>query len=78
MSSDFSWMEDPRLTSIPQEKIAFLQELFTESKQVSEKERMLYFTNLAKRAKQSKIQFTKEELKLLSTVIRSTQPQKSE
>ena len=71
MASEFQWMNDSRLSSIPHEKLLFLQQLYNESKNVSPQERMAYFTNLAKQTKQSPIKFSKEELQLLTSVVRS-------
>lgn len=71
MEAQFQWMNDPRLSSIPREKLLFLQQLYNESKTIADKDRMAYFTALANRTKQSPIKFTKEELQLITAVLRS-------
>ena len=54
--SETQWMDDERLSSIPKEKLQFLQKMFFESKKLTQKELMPFLMALAGRAKKEKIQ----------------------
>ena len=70
MNQETSWMQDPAIQSIPQEKLQFLEKMFFESKKLSNKEKLPFFLSLAKKAKDSKIQFSKEEIDIILPVIK--------
>ena len=53
--SEAIWMNDKRIASIPKEKLDFLQKMFFESKNLSQKELMPFLMALAGRAKKEKI-----------------------
>ena len=68
--SEAIWMNDKRIASIPKEKLDFLQKMFFESKNLSQKELMPFLMALAGRAKKEKITFEPSEVDLILSVIR--------
>lgn len=68
--SEANWMDDARISSIPKEKLLFLQKMFFESKTLSQKELMPFLMALAGRAKKEKIHFEQSEVDLILAVIR--------
>ena len=70
MNQETSWMQDPAIQNIPKEKLQFLEKMFFESKKLSNKEKLPFFLSLAKKAKDSKIQFSKEEIDTILPVIK--------
>ena len=68
--SEHVWMDDKRVSSIPKEKLDFLQKIFFESKKLTQKEQLPFFMALAARAKKENISFTQEEINLIIEVIR--------
>ena len=68
--SEANWMDDSRLSSIPKEKLLFLQKMFFESKTLSQKELMPFLMALAGRAKKEKITFEQTEVDVILSVIR--------
>lgn len=64
------WMNDPRIASIPKEKLDFLQKMFFESKKLSKKELLPFLMALAGRAKKEKISFEQSEIDQILVVIR--------
>lgn len=68
--SDAEWMNDPRIASIPKNKLDFLQKMFFESKGLSQKELMPFLIALAGRAKKEKISFEQSEVDVILSVIK--------
>ena len=68
--SEANWMDDARISSIPKEKLLFLQKMFFESKTLSQKELMPLLMALAGRAKKEKISFEQPEVDLILSDIR--------
>lgn len=68
--SEANWMDDKRISTIPKEKLDFLQKMFFESKNLSQKELMPFLMALAGRAKKEKINFEQSEVDLILSVIR--------
>lgn len=68
--SEHVWMDDERVSSIPKEKLDFLQKIFFESKKLTQKEQLPFFMALAARAKKENISFTQEEINLIIEVIK--------
>ncbi len=64
------WMKDPTLSQIDKKKLDFLHTLVIESTSLSQKDLFPFFLSLAKRGKEEKIQFTKEEMNLITEVIK--------
>lgn len=69
-ATDAKWMDDPRIASIPREKLDFLQKMFFESKKLTQKELMPFLMALAGRAKKEKISFEQQEVDMILTVIK--------
>lgn len=69
-ASDANWMNDPRISSIPKNKLDFLQKMFFESKKLSKKELMPFLMALAGRAKKEEISFEQQEVEQILTVIK--------
>lgn len=68
--SELSWMDDMRISSIPKNKLDFLQKIFFESKNLTQKEQLPFFMALASRAKRENISFSQEEINLILEVIK--------
>ncbi len=64
------WMEDPSLSHIDKKKLDFLHTLVIESSSLSQKDLLPFFLSLAKRGKDEKISFSKEEMNLITEVIK--------
>lgn len=64
------WMEDPSLSHIDKKKLDFLHTLVIESSSLSQKDLIPFFLSLAKRGKEEKINFSKEEMNLITGVIK--------
>lgn len=70
MNDNLQWMDDKRLSDIPKEKLNFLQKMFFESKNLSQKEQLPFFMALAGRAKKDNISFSQEEINAIMEVIK--------
>lgn len=68
--SELTWMDDQRISSIPKNKLDFLQKIFFESKNLTQKEQLPFFIALAGRAKKENISFTQDEINLILDVIK--------
>lgn len=70
---------DPRLKDIDKAKLVFIQKLFFESKQKSQKELLPFFLSIAKMAKEMDIQFSEDEVdKIVEVIKESSTPEESE
>ena len=70
MNDNMQWMQDARIADIPKAKLDFLQKIFFESKNLTQKEQLPFFMALAGRAKKEKISFSQEEINLIMDVIK--------
>jgi len=70
MNDTMQWMEDARIAGIPKPKLVFLQKIFFESKNLTQKEQLPFFMALAGRAKKEQISFSQEEIRLIMDVIK--------
>lgn len=68
--SEHAWMDDERIASIPKTKLDFLQKIFFESKNLTQKEQLPFFMALAGRAKKESISFSQEEINMIIEVIK--------
>ena len=68
--NELNWMDDERICSIPKNKLDFLQKIFFESKNLTQKEQLPFFIALASRAKKESISFTQDEINLILEVIK--------
>jgi len=70
MNDNMQWMQDARIADIPKAKLEFLQKIFFESKNLTQKEQLPFFMALAGRAKKEQISFSQEEINLIMDVIK--------
>ncbi len=70
MNDNMQWMQDARIADIPKVKLDFLQKIFFESKNLTQKEQLPFFMALAGRAKKEQISFSQEEINLIMDVIK--------
>lgn len=70
MNDNIKWMADSRISDIPNEKLDFLQKIFFESKNLTQKEQLPFFMALAGRAKRDNISFSQNEINLIMDVIK--------
>ena len=70
MNQKLDWMNDKKLAGIPKVKLEFLQKMFFESKDLTEKERLPFLLALAAKSKREKITFEEEETKLIINVLK--------
>lgn len=70
MNENLQWMSDERITNIPNVKLDFLQKIFFESKNLTQKEQLPFFMALAGRAKKDNISFSQDEINLIMEVIK--------
>ena len=70
MNDNMKWMEDARISDIPKMKLDFLQKIFFESKNLTQKEQLPFFMALAGRAKKDNISFSQDEINLIMDVIK--------
>ena len=70
MNDNMQWMQDARIADIPKAKLDFLQKIFFESKNLTQKEQLPFFMALAGRAKKDNISFSQEEINLIMDVIK--------
>lgn len=65
-----AWMEDELVRDIPQKKLDFLGQLFTESQGKSQKEMMSMMLPMMRRAKAEHLSFTTQEMNSAIAAIR--------
>ena len=70
MNENLQWLSDERITNIPKVKLDFLQKIFFESKNLTQKEQLPFFMALAGRAKKDNISFSQDEINLIMEVIK--------
>jgi len=70
MNDNMQWLQDARIADIPKAKLEFLQKIFFESKNLTQKEQLPFFMALAGRAKKEQISFSQEEINLIMDVIK--------
>ena len=70
MNDNMKWMEDVRISDIPKVKLDFLQKIFFESKNLTQKEQLPFFMALAGRAKRDNVSFSQDEINLIMDVIK--------
>ena len=70
MNDNMQWMSDARISDIPKVKLDFLQKIFFESKNLTQKEQLPFFMALAGRAKRDNISFSQDEISLIMDVIK--------
>lgn len=67
--SNSDWMKDERLSNISQEKLEFLKKIFVQGSKLTQKEMMPYLLSLSKLSRENNISFSKDEMKLIYSVL---------
>ncbi len=70
MNDNMQWMQDARIADIPKNKLDFLQKIFFESKNLTQKEQLPFFMALAGRAKRDNISFSQDEINIIMDAIK--------
>ncbi len=65
-----AWMNDPLVRDIPERKLKFLGEMFSQSHGKSQKDMMAFMMPMLKKAKQENLSFTPQEMNAAITAIR--------
>ena len=65
------WMDDPLVKDIPQKKLDFLGNMFSESKGKNQKQMMGYLMPMMKRAKAEKLTFSQVEINACIQAIKN-------
>lgn len=67
---DANWMQDNELSNISKEKLMLINSFLTDTSRMSQKEMMMFIMNVVKKCKEQNIQFSKEEMEQIMTVVR--------
>ena len=67
--SNSDWMKDERLSNISQEKLEFLKKIFVQGSKLTQKEMMPDLLSLSKLSRENNISFSKDEMKLIYSVL---------
>ena len=67
--SNSEWMKDDALSNISQEKLEFLKKIFVQGSKLTQKEMMPYLLSLSKLSSENNISFSKDEMKLIYSVL---------
>ncbi len=65
-----AWMNDPLVKDIPEKKLRFLGQMFTEGHGKSQKEMMAFLMPMMKKAKQENLTFTPQEMNAAISAIK--------
>ena len=65
-----AWMADPLVKEIPQQKLDFLGQIFSEGHGKSQKEMLSYLMPMMKKAKQQNLTFTPQEMNAAIAAIK--------
>lgn len=68
--SESSWMQDPSLADIDAKKLDFMQKMFLESRNLSQKELVPFLMALAMRSRKENIRFTDDETNRIIAVLK--------
>ena len=67
---DANWMQDNELSNISKDKLMLINSFLTDTSRMSQKEMMMFIMNVVKKCKEQNIQFSKEEMEQIMTVVR--------
>lgn len=67
--SNSEWMKDDALSNISQEKLEFLKKIILQGSKLTQKEMMPYLLSLSKLSRENNISFSKDEMKLIYSVL---------
>ena len=65
-----NWMDDPAVAHIDKAKLDFLQSLVFETQSLSKEQMLPFFMSVAKKAMDSHISFSSEEVETITATIR--------
>lgn len=65
-----AWMADPLVKDIPEQKMRFLEQLFSDGRGKSQKEMMAFLIPMMKKAKKEGLTFTPQEMNAAIAAIR--------
>lgn len=65
-----NWMQDDELSNISKEKLLLINSFLTDTGKMNQKEMMMFIMNLIKKCKQQNIQFSKEEMEQILSVVK--------
>ena len=64
------WMSDPLVNNIPEKKLKFLEEMFTQGHGKTQKEMMTFLMPMIKKAKKENLTFTPQEMNAAIAAIK--------
>ncbi len=67
---DANWMQDDELSNISKDKLMLINSFLTDTSRMSQKEMMMFIMNVVKKCKEQNIQFSKEEMEQIMTVVK--------
>lgn len=82
MENNNEWMNDPELKNIDRAKLDFLNQMFVQSTTINssgsqaerQKKMMAFLLSLGKLSKENNISFQNQEVELIFSVLKNTQP----
>lgn len=66
---DASWMNDPALSSIDPNKLAFLTKLLMHGSTLTQKEMLPFLLDISRQSKENNISFSKNDIQLIYSVL---------
>lgn len=70
------WMSDPLVSEIPEKKLRFLGEMFTQGQGKNQKEMMAFLMPMMKKAKKENLTFTPQEMSAAIAAIKKHSSEK--
>ena len=67
--NDTEWMKDPALAGIDKNKLLFLEKLVLQGSKLTQKEMLPFLLSLSKMSRENNISFSKDEMKLIYSVL---------
>ncbi len=67
---DANWMQDEQLSNIAKDKLVLINSFLTDTSKMSQKEMMMFVMNVLKKCKEQNIQFSKEEMEQILSVVK--------
>ena len=67
---DANWMQDNELSNISKDKLMLINSFLTDTSRMSQKEMMMFVMNVVKKCKEKHIQFSKEEMEQILSVVK--------
>lgn len=67
---DANWMQDSELSNISKDKLMLINSFLTDTGRMNQKEMMMFIMNIVKKCKEQNIQFSKEEMEQILSVVK--------